>query len=155
MALPPLASRSQLEEHLERTLNGAQAARAEAVLHQVSALVRSAAGGRRTPWPDGTAPDAVVAVVLAVAKRVFENPHNVKASTTGPFGATYALVGLYLEDAERRIVRRAAGRRQGGLRSIPVTRGECRNDSTVYVPTDRGGAGFPWYVADDPTVPGL
>lgn len=148
----PLASRTQLEEALGvEPLDGLDATRADAVLFRVSSLIRSYAG--RT-WAGETVPDAVVAVTLEVAQRVYTNPRNVQSGTTGPFGAQFAFVGLSLTDEEKNDISRAVGRRRGGLRTVETTRGDpvC---TTVYVPTGPPPSGydFPWYASDDP-LPG-
>lgn len=147
MTLPLLADRGALEAALGiEPLTGLGATRAEAVLARVSALVRSEAG--RT-WATTPPPDAVVAVVLEVAQRVFLNPRNVQSSQTGPFAARYAMVGLSLTAAEKADIDRAVGRRRGGLRSIETTRGDQEACETAYVPTGPPPEGepFPWYHA--------
>lgn len=142
MALPPLATVPDLEALVPGTVD---VSRAEAVLTRVSSLVRSEAG--RT-WEGTDPPDAVVAVTLEVAKRVYLNPHNMRQASTGPFGGTYDLVGLYLLPDEKRIITRAVTSRRG-LFTLATTRGEDWL-GTTYVPTgpEPSGYDFPWYSDD-------
>lgn len=144
-----LATVSDLEGLLGQTLDDAGRSRAAAVLDRVSSLVRS----EGLAWADiPSVPESVVTVVLDIAHRVFLNPQNFRQVTSGPFAGSYSFVGLHLTGAERRIVRRAAGRRSG-LQVISTTRDDF-GDGTVWIPTgpEPSGQPFPWYAEDDPTA---
>lgn len=123
--LPPLASVAAFEKRLGLSpgaLQGADLARAEAALEDASALVRDEAG-RSWVDEDGavTAPPAVVTVTLKAARREYVNPNGYTSEQTGPF--SYQLprgeTGVYLTEAERRIVRRTAGKFGMGTIATP------------------------------------
>ena len=123
--LPPLASVAAFEKRLglsPGTLQGADLARAEAALEDASALVRDEAG-RSWVDEDGavTAPPAIVTVTLKAARRAYVNPNGFQSEQTGPFA--YQLprgeTGVDLTEAERRVVRRAAGRHGLGTLVTP------------------------------------
>lgn len=133
MTLPPLAPVAALETRLglgPGTLAGADLARAQAALDDVSALIRAEAGSPLVD-PDGvtiTAPEAAVAVTLAVAKRVYLNPDGLAGfsvegySEQQPQGA----VGVIMTDDETAVIRAAiAGSTAGGS----VTLGSVRTPS--------------------------
>lgn len=116
MTLPLLAPVSALEVRLgvpTGSLAGADLARAEACLADVSSLIRDEAG-RDWVADNGvtiTAPASALAVVLQAAKRGYSNPDGyLGESLTGyswqadPSNGT----SIYLTDTERRTVRRAA-----------------------------------------------
>lgn len=120
MALPSLAPVSALEVRLGveiGSLEDEDFARAEAAIADASTLVRSEAGRTWVAEDDSvTAPDDVVAVVLRAARREFQNPSGLRSESVGDY--SYSLAeggGVFLTDAERRIVRAAAG---SGSRSV-------------------------------------
>lgn len=125
MALPPLVPVSELEiaqELAPGALSGATLARAEQDLRRVSALIRAEAG---RDWVDVdgvtiTAPEDVLAVALEAALRVHKNPDGYSGESLDGYAYTRAQgadvgVGVYLTDAEKAIVRRAAQGRSGPL----------------------------------------
>lgn len=115
--LPPLATVSAMETRLglaAGAITGADLARAEAALNDVSALVRAEAG---LTWvaDDGvtiTAPAEVVTVVLQAALRSYRNPDGYTGESVGDysyqFGQAHGSVDLYLSASERGIVAAAA-----------------------------------------------
>lgn len=118
MSLPPLATVEALQVRLGgEVLTGAALARAQAALGDVSALVRLEAG-RDWVAADGTtitAPEAVVAVVLAAARRGYRNPDGYQGENVGPYSYQYAQgeTSAYLTSAEARIVRAAVSGTSG------------------------------------------
>ena len=155
MALPPLASVSDLAAWVDQTI-ASDDPRAGAVLSAASALVR---GYTKVTWVDDTnaltdVPDDVAAVVVQVASRAWLNPNpNLRNWNKGPFSEGYfdaAALGLYLSDADKdALTDYRTTPASTGLGTIGTTRGELGLD-TVYVPTAPAPAGylFPWYAAD-------
>lgn len=147
MSLPPLATVAALETRLgvpEGTLAGADLARAQAALGDVSALVRAEAGSPMVD-PDGvtiTAPDAAIAVTLAVAKRVYLNPEGLAGfSVSGyseqqPQGAT----GVILTGDETAAITAAAAGSAGNF----VTLGSVRTPSAYPPPAGEATLGEIW-----------
>lgn len=128
MALPPLALVRDLEMRLGLavgSLIGAELVRAEAVLADTSALVRSAAG---KTWVDvqgvlAGVPDVAITVTLAAARRAWENPSGLASESIGAYSYTRggdASGGVYLTEDERRDLRSSASR--SGLRTMRTTR---------------------------------
>lgn len=78
-----LASVGDLSARLGKTLTGADATRAQAVLDDVSAMARKLSGDS-TRWPSGT-PDDVKAVVLAASRRLFINPDGFASEQDGDY----------------------------------------------------------------------
>lgn len=83
-------------------------ARVTLLLDDASALVREAAGD---DFEDGV-PAAVVPVVVEAVRRAVDNPAGLDSETIGGYTwrAERSRTGVYLTDAERRTVRRAANR---------------------------------------------
>lgn len=108
--LLPLATVSMLEERLGvpvGSLEGLDLTRAERALEDASHLVRAETGiawvnAYGVPEP----PEAVVVVVLQIAKRVFINPDNLTSESVGSYSwqADQASMGIYLSDDELRTV---------------------------------------------------
>lgn len=127
MALPALATPQELERRLGRTLEATfEIPRVEALLDDVSALVRDEAG---TDWVDADGvliaiPASIRSVVLRSVERAVRNPQAFSAESDGDYSyqRTGVQDGAYLTDAERAIIRRAIGRT--GLWTQPVTRGD-------------------------------
>lgn len=130
--------------------------RAEGNLVDASTLVRQITGltylddaGALDP---SAVSDVVEMVVLASAKRAYENPTGVTQKTTGDASLSYAAraeTAVYLTDSEIAMLRSTVGR--SGLSTLSTTRGAHYID-TVYVPIVGTTAQFPWYDADDPLV---
>ena len=144
MALSPLVEPDDLAEWLQQSFSAEQWTRAGAVLSRVSAVVRSAAG---VTWEGEEVPEEVEAVVLEVAKRVWTNPNGVRQQATGPFSASYAVVGVYLTDEERRILGKYRAN-QRGLWTLNTTRGDDEGD-TVWVPVVGSDNTFPFLTSED------
>lgn len=122
MGLPSLASVAALEARLgvePDSLADTDLARAEAALEDASILVRAEAG---KSWVDGLGalsgvPDPVATVVVLAAARAYRNPDGLASeSIGGAYAYSYgseAQGGVYLTDAERRIVRVSASASRG------------------------------------------
>ncbi|OLT94287.1 hypothetical protein BKG58_01250, partial [Mycobacteroides abscessus subsp. abscessus] len=126
---------------LGRTLAGAEAAQAEAVLVGVSAWARAVAG---QGWPAAPAsvPEDVQAVVKLAARRMLsqlKREDGVKSEDMGPFGVTYSdSPGDVFLPGELAILRRF--RTKSGLSVIGSSRGELtRYDD--------------WWETDNPFLP--
>jgi hypothetical protein len=132
MSLPSLAPVSALEVRLgvaSGSLLGADRARAQACLDDVSALVREAAG---LTWTDAfgdlveEVPGSVVAVVCQAALRGYRNPDGLASESIGSGAYAYsygseAQAGIYLTDDEIRAVKKAAaGAGVGSTYSVGV-----------------------------------
>lgn len=123
----PLADITDLEDRLGRIFTGEEATRVVALLDDASALVRDEAG---LTWIDPdtnlltVVPGSIRAVVLRAAERAVRNPDGFSAESAGDYSyqRTNVEPGVYLTDAERRIVRKALGR--SSLWTQPVTRGD-------------------------------
>jgi hypothetical protein len=143
--MAPLATTAELEVWLGSAI--ADEPRADAVLAAVSSLVRSFAA-RTWEGDDGPVPAEVAAIVVDIAGHIYRNPAAVRQETTGPFGATYAIVqGLSLTDDQKAILRRY-GAQQRGLWTMGVTRDDPAAD-TEYVPVVGTDALFPWYSSSE------
>ncbi|HVL82689.1 MAG TPA: Gp19/Gp15/Gp42 family protein [Pseudonocardia sp.] len=143
----PLADVHELEARLGRVFTGEETARAAALLDDASALVRDEAG---LTWvgDDGlltVVPAAVRAVVLKAAERAARNPDGFRSESAGDYSYQRgdAEPGVFLTDAERRIVRRSVGR--GGLWTQPTTRGDDEF-TTVWVDDQFGAEPIPYDV---------
>lgn len=150
MSLPALAPVSALETRLglaAGTLAGADLARAQANLGDVSSLVRAEASQIRpgTTWVDPvtgttiTAPDEVVTVVCQAAKRAYENPSGYSGENVGDYGYQVPVTGVYLTVEEKAIVKRAAR----GATVGPAY--DTRTPSAFYDPTAYGVADPGYY----------
>lgn len=123
----PLADITDLEDRLGRIFTSEEATRVVALLDDASALVRDEAG---LTWIDPdtdlltVVPGSIRAVVLRAAERAVRNPDGFSAESAGDYSyqRTNVEPGVYLTDAERRIVRKAVGR--SSLWTQPVTRGD-------------------------------
>jgi hypothetical protein len=113
--MPLLADLPAFEARLGRPLSGDEETRAEASLADASDLARAEGD---PDWNDATVPRSVVPVVLAVARRAFDNPDGAIQKSVGDVTLSYGGgrqgATVYLTAAERRIVRRAAGRTSAG-----------------------------------------
>lgn len=119
MSLPPLAPVSALEVRLGvavGSLSGADLARAGACLDDVSALVREAAGKEFTDsFGDllEEIPAAILTVTVQASLRGYRNPDGLASESIGSGAYAYSLgqdaqAGIYLTDAERSVVAKAA-----------------------------------------------
>ncbi|GAA4527465.1 hypothetical protein [Amycolatopsis samaneae] len=113
----PLATLTQLKARPGVTITGPDAeARALTALVDASNLVRA-----ELP-PDllsPTVPPAVVTVVCQAARRAVRNPEGYQSETAGQYTYRYGddtTTGVYLTDAEHKVLRRVG--RRSGLRSV-------------------------------------
>ena len=127
MPLPALATLAQLEARVGHNLES-ESDRVEAILADASTLVRSVAG---QTWVDSEGeleediPDAVILVVLSVARRAYDNPQGYIATTDGPFSQRYteeAAQVLYLTDTEKDLI--GGTTNTSGLWALSTTRGD-------------------------------
>lgn len=91
------------------------------LLDQAADAIEAYAGRE---WTDDTVPDPVVRVAAAMVERAVGNPTGVTQQSAGAFAVSYgpeAASRLYLTAAEKRVVRRAAGRSNVGV--VGFTRG--------------------------------
>lgn len=136
--LPPLATVDDLRVRLPEGIPDSDVPRAEAALEDASALVRDECGGRSFLTEDGAvdAPDAVVRVVLAVARRDFLNPEGARTTTetVGPFTDTVSrpdsASSCYLTEDEKSVCQRYRQSSTSGLWTQSTTRGRCGSDVT-------------------------
>lgn len=118
MAEPALASLVAFEERLGRSLSADEAARAQAALHDVSVLVRAAAGWTTNP---SEIPEGAVSVTLAAAIRAFEIPAGVNTLTIGNVTMRFDASGAYLTADEAAQVASASDEATSGASSVEVT----------------------------------
>lgn len=111
-----LATTAEFQSRLGRTLTGADLTRAQAALDDASSIVLPL--GLST-WTVDTVPDDVSAVVLRLARRMFDNPDGARQTSIGNFNVAYPSGHDWLTDAERRLIRRAAGKNT--FRTVPLT----------------------------------
>lgn len=156
MALPALADVSALAAWIGEDIPPEQVARAEALLSAASTLVRSHTG---QTWVDDNGavtdvPDAVAAVVVQVAGRLWRNPAGIIQDTTGPFTVRWSEAvgdGLYLTAAEAAML--APFRLRRPLWSLRLERDDPYltdiATDTVYVDVAGSPEPMPWYSASD------
>ncbi|MFD4442518.1 hypothetical protein ACFWPK_22385 [Nocardia sp. NPDC058519] len=150
MPLPDITTAAALGARLGRTLAGADLARAEAAIADVSALARGIA---KQDWPDAPTgvPGEVVAIVLSGARRVFENPGGFIVEARGPITATRAaatVAGSPFTAAETRWLQKL--RPRSGLWTLATTRGDS-DFETGFVSDSRPGSDpIAYFAAGDP-----
>lgn len=155
MSLPAFASIDDLRDRgvtiaTDVTSTVDDETRAQAMLDDVSALIRSVAG---KTWVTDDALDAdlpaiVVTVCCAAARRAYENPKNIRSSNIDGYSDVIAgdvVGGVELTEDERKLVRDAAsiGGTLAGLWPLGTTRGPLETagpcdqwDAPVLLPTD-------------------
>lgn len=147
-----LATTEQLTVRLGKSsFSTKDAARAAAVLDDVSALARSE--GRT--WPDAASAGAdVVAVVLSASMRTYNNPNMYVSRAAGVFNhrvhdSAFA-TGTFTK-AELDILARARRKtkRSSGLWTLGTTRADDEFP-TGFVPVEDSSEPFPVYADDDP-----
>lgn len=146
--LPPLADVADLEVRLDRTFTDAEGPRIEALLDDVSAMVRLVAGKTWVDPLDATqviAPDIVRVIVLRAAARYINNPGGFSAESAGDYSyqrnGLGAEGGLFLTDEEIDWLKKVAGRL--GLWSQPLTRGDLWASKGVFLEDSFGFELFP------------
>jgi hypothetical protein len=105
-------------DRYETTIPAADETRVEALLGDACALVSDLVG---IDYDTVAAPSSVVAVICAAVRRAYDNPGGLQGETIGDYtwrGGS-AEAGVYLTNAERRVVRRAAGKL--GIGSLTMT----------------------------------
>lgn len=134
MVLPALASLSDLSIRTPGGVSLDDEARAEAVLDDASAVVRSVAG--KTWVTDGDLdddiPHVVVLVTVAAARRALANPDGIVQESIDGYAQTFsnASSDVYLTRNEKAAVRSAAGK--SGIWSQSTTRLDS-GDGTIYL----------------------
>jgi Gp19/Gp15/Gp42-like protein len=146
--LPPLADVSDLEVRLDRVFTDAEGPRIEALLDDVSAMVRLVAGKTWVDPTDATqviAPDIVRVIVLRAAARYINNPGGFSAESAGDYSYQRNGLdergGLFLTDEEVEWLKKVAGRL--GLWSQPLTRGDLWASKGVFLEDSFGFELFP------------
>lgn len=147
--LPALASVADIEARRPSDVDGFESTRVQAVLEDVSALVRAEAG---KTWVagitlDSDLPDVVVAITIKATLRTLLNPDGVSAETIGAATTSYESADdVFLTEAECRMIRKVAG--VAGLWVLPTTRGLLETslpcDDVTYLPVDPAGEPIPW-----------
>jgi hypothetical protein len=135
---PPLATLDDFESWPGVVIASGQEVAAEAVLAAVSARVRDLAG---ETWVDEDdeledVPDVIVGIVQSVALRVWVNPDARSSSSTGPYSAAWATLGLSFTAEEVAAIKRAGGVGWSGIGTIGTSRGPLETrpvvDSGLY-----------------------
>jgi hypothetical protein len=135
MTLPALASTSDLSA---RGVDVSDAARAQAVLDDASALIRLEAG---VDWVDtdgqldADVPDVVLTVCCRAAARAMGVDPAAEETQLADFRVRYR--DVYLTKAEKRLVRKAAG--TSSIGSIELTSPYRAPTPADYVPVEGGG----------------
>lgn len=151
MGLPALATSDALASRLADGIPEGAERRAQALLEDASTLVRSTAG---LTWVDAEGeliadiPDLARLVVLAAAKRAFENPKGVRSETAGPFTVQHANRDgdlVWLTDAE--VAQLGALRTKPRLWTQSTTRCEVETGA-LYADVDPAGSKLPWLARD-------
>ena len=148
VTLPALADIDALVARLGRPLTEPQRARAVAILDDVSDEVR-AETGRTWVLPDGSLdpdrPGVLAVVTLRATRRAVDNPTGLVGETIGAYTRRFAEppagAGVYLDDAERRMLHAAIG--TGDLVSVPTTR-DVAVDDRRWLSDGAGGDLIPW-----------
>lgn len=146
--LPPLADVADLEVRLDRTFTDAEGPRIEALIDDVSAMVRLVAGKTWVDPLDATqviAPDIVRVIVLRAAARYINNPGGFSAESAGDYSYQRNGLdergGLFLTDEEIGWLKKVAGRL--GLWHQPLTRNDLWASKGVFLEDSFGFELFP------------
>lgn len=140
---------SAFQDRLGRGLRpGAETARAAAILGDVVDLANSEA---RAAWEgDDAIPKDARVVVLAAARRIFNNPDmyvvRQGGSYTGRIHDSAFETGTFTK-SELAVLHRL--RKRSKLYTVETTRGEDGFD-TGFLPVDGGGEPLPYYAGEDP-----
>lgn len=140
---PPLVSVQDLAYRVGRQFDDSELNHVEALIDDVSALVREEAGAT---WIDpdtgevSGVPASIRAVVLRVSERVITNPDNLRQESSGDYSYTYRDASMDLTRSDVRIIRRAMGRT--GLWTQPVER-DGDYGSTLWCEDNYGCELFP------------
>ncbi|MFC8531931.1 hypothetical protein [Nocardia sp. NPDC057227] len=150
MTAPSIAEATALGVRLGETLTGADLARAQANLSDVSAWAREEA---EQEWPNAPAgvPAAVVVVVLTAARRMYENPEGFLYETMGPMSGSRAastVTGGVFTEPELKILHRC--RPRGGLWTLSTTRGDDDAETGFVSDSTPGSDPIAYVAAGDP-----
>lgn len=151
--LPAFASFDDLRARTPGGIDNAEVERAQAALDDASSLIRAEADKTWTTTTDDETvlvddlPGILVTVCCSAARRSLENPEGVSQESLGSYSVSHANVSndVYLTSAERRAVRRAAGR--GSIGAIPISRGPIETPAcgeTTYLPVSPAGQDMPF-----------
>lgn len=91
---------------------GLDSGQAQALIDDASALAREAARGTLDAVESPATPPAIVAVIVHMIRRGWQNPRGLAQEQLGDYSYSTggnAVATLYLTPRERRLVRRAAG----------------------------------------------
>jgi hypothetical protein len=149
--LPPFAELPALLARLARALSTVDAARAGAVLDDVSTEIRLETG---QTWCDDTGallpdvPPMLAVIALRAAERAMRNPSTLHSEGLGDYRRTFAdqqqPAGVYLTEGERDLLARIPGvTGVAGIVSVPIERDVMLSD-TWYVSDQYGGDRIPW-----------
>lgn len=145
-SLQALAPVSALEERLGTTFEGTDLIRAQRALEDASELVRTETGLK---WIDTEgqpcAPDAVVVVVLQMAKRAYLNPEGLTSESVEGYSwqGDQQNVGIYMSDEELRAVQAAA--REWRLAHLPPGQRWSGTGSITIRPATRPRLPWEWW----------
>jgi hypothetical protein len=126
----PLITVEALGRWVREPIEGDEVDYAMVLLEAVSSYVRGEVG--KTYLNDegdelGTVPQEIRTLVMQLGGRIWRNSEGVIQETTGPFTVRWAekiAEGLYLTEAEERIVNRHKSGTKSGLHTMPVTMGD-------------------------------
>ena len=133
--MAPLATLDEFDNRIPGGVDGADTARAQAMLDDASALIRAEAGATVVAaWNADGAPGVIATICMSAAKRAFLNPDGVRSLAIDGNSAQFATASpdVYLTKAEKSAVRRAAGK--SGLWVQPTTRTEGDDDDGTGAP---------------------
>ena len=140
--LPAFAELADLEARLGRTFeeDSADETRAQAALDDASALIRIEAG---VDWDsieavDEIYRDAIVAITVAIARRVMENPEGAQSATVGDASISFGEISsdVFLKATERRLILKAAGRSSLGYVDLEIGTPGWSGDTIAVVGQD-------------------
>ncbi|HTF54488.1 MAG TPA: Gp19/Gp15/Gp42 family protein [Pseudonocardia sp.] len=148
MSLPALADIADLEVRLDRIITDDETPRVEALLDDVSVMVREVAGKTWVDPEDPTqviAPDIVRLIVLRASVRFMTNPGGLSSESAGDYSyqrnGMDARGGLFLTDEEIGWLKKVAGKL--GIWSQPLTRGDLWASKGVFLEDSFGFELFP------------
>jgi hypothetical protein len=125
----PLITVQALARWVRQPIEGDEEEYALIMLEGVSAYVRGEIGKTYLD-EDGAllgVPQEVRTLVMQMGGRIWRNAEGVIQDTAGPFTSRWAekiAEGLYLTEAEERIVARYQSNKRSGLFALPVTMGD-------------------------------
>lgn len=158
MALPALAVIEDLAVRLGVDGSQIDDARAQACLDDASVLVRAEldqtwvdVSGELIVAGDGAVPDVARFVVLASAKRAYENPSGITSKTASDVTIAFQArpaTGVYLTEEERALLHSTEVGTTGGLWTLETYRGDLCIGDTVWVPVVDAPP-FPFLTSED------